>query len=101
MSHENWARPCLRRALPRSVFERVVESVRAFRRPAPQAGAHKGLVARGEWRLVANLFEALDPDQMTDTGMYVWAVILTIVGLAASYAIAVGWQRWKEKRKEA
>lgn len=63
--------------------------------------AHKGLGAQGGSRLVANLFEALDPDRMTDTGMYVWAAILTLVGLAASYAIAAGWQRWKEKKKEA
>lgn len=52
-------------------------------------------------RLVADLFEALDPARMTDTGMWIWAGILTTVGLAASYAIALAWQRWKEKKKEA
>lgn len=43
----------------------------------------------------------LDPTKMTDTGMWIWAGILTAVGLAASYAIAVGWQRWKEKKRDA
>lgn len=50
---------------------------------------------------MANLLEAMDPGRMTDTGMWIWAGILTVVGLAASYGIALAWQRWKEKKKEA
>lgn len=42
----------------------------------------------------------LDPDRMTDTGMWIWAGILTVGGLVASYFIAVLWQRWKDRKKE-
>lgn len=42
----------------------------------------------------------LDPEKMTDAGMWIWAGILTLVGLAASYVIALAWQRWKDKRKD-
>lgn len=38
---------------------------------------------------------------MTDAGMYAWAGIVTIVGLVASYLIAVGWQRWKEGKNKS
>lgn len=38
---------------------------------------------------------------MDDAGMWTWAGILTVVGLAGSYAIAVLWQRWKEKKARA
>lgn len=41
----------------------------------------------------------LDPDRMTDTGMWAWAAILTLVSLAASYFVAVAWQRWKDKKR--
>lgn len=37
---------------------------------------------------------------MDDPGMWVWAGILTAVGLVASLAIAVLWQRWKDRQKE-
>lgn len=37
---------------------------------------------------------------MDDEGMWVWAGILTLVGLVASLAIAAAWQRWKDKKKE-
>lgn len=49
---------------------------------------------------MADLLEALEPDRMTDTGMWIWAGILTLASLAVSYFIAAGWQRWREKRKE-
>lgn len=35
----------------------------------------------------------LDISKMDDGGMYVWAGILTVVGLVASYLIALAWQR--------
>ena len=41
-----------------------------------------------------------DPMDMTDTGMWVYAGVFTVVGLIASFFIAVAWQRWKDKRKE-
>lgn len=45
--------------------------------------------------------EGMEPDRMTDTGMWLWAGVLTVAGLAASYGIAFAWQRWKEKKKPA
>lgn len=41
----------------------------------------------------------LDFDRMDDGGMYAWAAILTVVALAASYGIAVWWQRRRDKEK--
>ena len=35
----------------------------------------------------------MDVGKMDDGGMYVWAGILTVVGLVASYLIALAWQR--------
>lgn len=43
----------------------------------------------------------MEPDRMTDTGMYVWAALITVATLAASFAVAVWWQRWKEKKRDA
>lgn len=37
---------------------------------------------------------------MDDTGMWVWAGILTAVGLVASLVIAVAWQRWKDRKSK-
>lgn len=48
---------------------------------------------------VEEWFEQLEPDRMTDAGMWAWAVIVAVVSLAASYGIALGWQRWKARRK--
>ena len=42
----------------------------------------------------------LSPAKMDDAGMWVWAGIFTLVGLAASYGIAIAWQRWKDKKNE-
>ncbi|HET6403030.1 MAG TPA: hypothetical protein VFH78_00155 [Candidatus Thermoplasmatota archaeon] len=42
----------------------------------------------------------LSATKMDDGGMYAWAAILTVVGLLASYGIAVAWQRWKDRNKE-
>lgn len=50
------------------------------------------------WGLVQLLF-SLTPGDMDDAGMYTWAGILTVLGLVASYFVAIGWQRWREKRK--
>lgn len=52
-------------------------------------------------RFVAGLLESMSPGRMTDVGMWAWAGVLTLVGLALSYAIAVGWQRWREGQKRA
>ena len=41
----------------------------------------------------------MDLDHMDDGGMYVWAGIVTVVGLLASYGIALAWQRRKAKRQ--
>ena len=38
--------------------------------------------------------------KMDDAGMWVWAGILTAIGLVASLGIAVWWQRSREKKKE-
>lgn len=42
----------------------------------------------------------LDAVKMTDAGMWIWAGILTVVGLVASFVIAVAWQRWKDAKKQ-
>lgn len=44
------------------------------------------------------LLEDMEPGKMTDTGMYVWAGILTVTVLVASYFVALWWQRRGEKR---
>jgi hypothetical protein len=41
----------------------------------------------------------LEPDRMTDTGMWIWAGILLVVSLVASYFVAVAWQRWRDNKK--
>jgi hypothetical protein len=56
-------------------------------------------MGRRRRRVRVSLLDDMDLDKMTDTGMWVWSGILTAVGLALSYGIALGWQRWKEKRK--
>lgn len=42
----------------------------------------------------------LSAANMDDAGMWIWSGILTLVGLVASYGIAVWWQRWKDKRRD-
>lgn len=37
---------------------------------------------------------------MDDTGMWIWAGILTLASLVVSYFVAVGWQRWRAGQKE-
>ena len=41
----------------------------------------------------------LAPGDMDDGGMYLWAGILTVVGLAASYVIAIAWQKRKARKQ--
>lgn len=41
----------------------------------------------------------MEPDRMTDTGMWIWAGLITIGSLIASYFIAVSWQRWKGRER--
>lgn len=48
---------------------------------------------------IGDLLGPMEPDRMTDVGMWIWAVILTIVSLLASYAIAVLWQRWRSPER--
>lgn len=40
----------------------------------------------------------MQPLNMTDSGMWIWAAIILVVSLTASYFVAVAWQRWKDKR---
>jgi hypothetical protein len=42
----------------------------------------------------------MDFDHMDDGGMYVWAGIMAVAGLAASYLIALAWQRRKARRQK-
>lgn len=53
-------------------------------------------VARGR---CVGIFDSLEVDHMDDTGMYVWAGILTAVSLALSFVVAVWWQKRKEEQK--
>lgn len=41
----------------------------------------------------------MEPDRMTDTGMWIWAGLITIGSLIASYFIAVSWQRWRGRER--
>ena len=45
-----------------------------------------------------DLITEMDPDTMTDLGMWIWSGILTVVGLALSIGIAFWWQKWRAKR---
>lgn len=58
------------------------------------AGPRGGVVAFGD------ALGPMDPDKMTDTGMWIWAGILAVLGLVASFFVAVAWQRWKDKKRE-
>lgn len=49
-------------------------------------------------RRSVGLLDSLEVDHMDDTGMWLWAAILTVVGLGASWLIAVWWQKRKERR---
>lgn len=44
---------------------------------------------------LASVVESLEIDKLDDSGMYIWAGILAVVGLVASFAIAVWWKRRK------
>lgn len=46
------------------------------------------------------VFAEMSPTGMSDTGMYLWAGLLTVVALVASYFIAGAWQRWREGQKQ-
>ena len=41
----------------------------------------------------------MDPIKMTDPGMWIWAGVLTAISLAASYFVAIAWQRWRDKKR--
>lgn len=85
--------PARHRSLRPSIFQRVVVS-RWAARPCGR-GERNHLVRRRAWRRVD-----LSPSAMDDAGMWTWAGILTVVGLAAAFGIALAWQRWKDKKKE-
>lgn len=50
---------------------------------------------------MADLLEFMDPDRMTDAGMYVWAGLITLGTLVASFFVAAWWQRRKDAKKRA
>lgn len=50
--------------------------------------------------VLADLLDSMDFDKMDDTGMYLWAGLLTVASLLVSWAIAVGWQRWRASKKD-
>jgi len=85
--------PAQRKPLPPALFQGVVLSKAATRTCGP--GATSAMWPRRR-RLVVDL----SATKMDDGGMYAWAAILTVVGLLASYGIAVAWQRWKDRNKE-
>ena len=62
-------------------------------------GRRKGHGGPGRPRGVG-LAEDLAPAKMTDTGMWIWAGVLTAVGLVASYVVAVWWQRRQQGAKD-
>lgn len=85
--------PARHESLRPSVFQRVVVSKGAARPCGP--GERNHLV-----RPRASPVVDLTPSGMDDAGMWTWAGILTVVGLAASFGIALAWQRWKDRKKE-
>ena len=62
----------------------------------PEGVATNVLARSRVWRLVA-LADDLDPAAMTDNGMWVWSGIIAVVSLAASYFVALWWQRWRSR----
>lgn len=36
---------------------------------------------------------------MDDTGMWIWAGVLLVISLLASYLVAIGWQRWRDRER--
>lgn len=50
---------------------------------------------------MASLLEAMDPDRMTDAGMYAWAGILAVLTLVVSFFVALWWQRRKDAQRRA
>ena len=102
MSHENFSLPCSSPSLQDFLFQGVAVSkggVRPWSPPAggPFRGSATKVMARGR----ACACVELDFDHMDDGGMYAWAVILAVVGLAAAFGIAAWWQRWKDARRKA
>lgn len=65
---------------------------------------HGGPVHLGATRVMCRDRRRDDVDlslsKMDDAGMWVWAGILTVVGLALSYGIAIAWQRWKDRTQD-
>jgi hypothetical protein len=47
-----------------------------------------------------SLLDSMDINNMDDTGMWLWATLLAVAGLAISLAIAIGWQRWRDAAKK-
>lgn len=45
------------------------------------------------------IFDSLEVDHMDDTGMYIWAGVVTLASLALSFLVAVWWQKRKEKER--
>src|SRR5438552_935005 len=92
LSHENFPRPCSLRFCEVSYFKM-----------SWNPGGPLGRQGRASTKSLAGprveALVQLDLDHMDDGGMYVWAVILAIVGLAAGYGFAILWQRWKDQRK--
>jgi len=50
--------------------------------------------------VLASLLDSMQIDKMDDTGMWIWAVVLTVASLAVSLAIAVFWQKWRAGQKQ-
>ncbi|HUR69194.1 MAG TPA: hypothetical protein VM370_08095 [Candidatus Thermoplasmatota archaeon] len=48
---------------------------------------------------IGDYFGPMEPDRMNDTGMWIWAALITVATLVASYGVAVWWQRWKDKKR--
>lgn len=98
MSHENFSRPCLCRALLHSLFLPVAAP--SWARGPDCEGAAKALGTSGCRVNVRALLLIMKPGEMDAEGMFVWAGILAVVGVAASYGIALWWQRWRASRKD-
>jgi hypothetical protein len=101
LSHENFSLPCSARPSAGFLFQTVVESGRDECAWCGGAASVMGPRGRGPRVLaLADLLSSMDFDNMDDTGMYVWAVVLTAAGLLASWGIAVAWQRWRASKNE-
>lgn len=104
MSHENVSLPCSLRPLPDLLFQRVAGPEWSLGTRPPggpvESGPTTSLALGKVAASLASLQEAMSITDMTDTGMWIWAGVLTVVGLVTSWLIALAWLRWRRESQK-